>query len=363
MPSLRDAGAVLGGRGQSVAVHERDLCEALGEHPGGHQPPHTRPEDDRALADHRVAPRRHRLSKLSSLSRAMRSWWESQWSTPQPRRWALAAMSRSTGGRRWCARWAGSSWVRRAKRSVSASGEAYGNALRRSTSGSCSVALRAEQPVSRNDTHTSSRRLRNPACDDLPGFERKNSPSGETDSGGVVEQERASDAHARTHPERRTASAASGSTPTSPRSTRSARSSRSASRRWSPARCSSGLRAVPSTTSSPRSIRSPTGRREAFRARPRPGRPRDGVTPAAGRHSPQSSTGAVCLRGSAEPRANRPAYARAVASSWHARSQRRQASAHTRQCSCMSAWLSHTSPQLLQTARQASSSETVPAAE
>jgi plastocyanin len=50
---------------------------------------------------------------------------------------------------------------------------------------------------------------------------------------------------------------------------------------------------------------------------------------------------------------------REVMRSRHAASQRRQASAQTRQCSCIEAWLSHSSPQALQAAAQASSTARV----
>src|SRR5439155_3215864 len=49
-------------------------------------------------------------------------------------------------------------------------------------------------------------------------------------------------------------------------------------------------------------------------------------------------------------------YVRATKRSRQVRSQRRQASAQTLQCSCMWACRSHSSPQLLQMARQASNS-------
>ena len=55
-------------------------------------------------------------------------------------------------------------------------------------------------------------------------------------------------------------------------------------------------------------------------------------------------------------------YFRAARSSRQACSQRRQASAQTRQCACMGACRSHSSPQLLQLAAQASSSGLVTSA-
>ena len=50
-------------------------------------------------------------------------------------------------------------------------------------------------------------------------------------------------------------------------------------------------------------------------------------------------------------------YSRAASSCWQACSQRRHASAHTRQCSCIAACRSHSSPELLHAVTHASSSD------
>ena len=48
---LRRAGPVGGLRGQTVALDNDDLLEAMGEGAGGRQPGHSGPDHERALAD------------------------------------------------------------------------------------------------------------------------------------------------------------------------------------------------------------------------------------------------------------------------------------------------------------------------
>jgi hypothetical protein len=51
VPALGDAPSILGRLGERVAFHDGDPLVGVGQHPGGEEPGHAGPEDDRVAAD------------------------------------------------------------------------------------------------------------------------------------------------------------------------------------------------------------------------------------------------------------------------------------------------------------------------